>query len=100
MQDTRRARPVKHVLDRVFSPHLIKQLQLTEGKEVEKELVDRWRGVLARLLPLGGASQGNNVQVFFDSAQAWRAKWDAIGIIFSRHFHLLVLMIFPPNSLP
>lgn len=45
---------------------------------LQQRLIDAWRTTLRRLMPLGGGSVGNAIEVLDDGDAAFQAKWDAI----------------------
>jgi hypothetical protein len=67
---------IEDAVKRIFNPKLITKLSRMKFRE---QLIIRWRAIMLRLLPLGGASEGNSVSVYKDGDSAYAAMWHAIS---------------------
>jgi len=71
--------PQALLLDEIFSDEFHRVLSKHKGGPSADSIVTNWRQVMSKMALLGGASLGSNqLTLFFDTADAWRCKWDAM----------------------
>lgn len=61
---------------------LLKPETLRKNKTVTRirsHVVKNWQQIWQRLVPLGGVSEGNKIQIFHQGDPAFTAMWDAIS---------------------
>ena len=100
-----RARPSRLTVTaakRTLAPHLYSLLPEPLSQQLRPETsftraVKTWQRILERILPLGGCSEGNEVEVFADGDAAFRAIMNAIDT--AQHRILYETFIFASDPL-
>eukprot|EP01114_Cavostelium_apophysatum_P015921 TRINITY_DN4439_c0_g1_i1.p1 TRINITY_DN4439_c0_g1~~TRINITY_DN4439_c0_g1_i1.p1 ORF type:complete len:451 (+),score=91.66 TRINITY_DN4439_c0_g1_i1:119-1471(+) len=67
---------IEEVVKRVFTPQMLDKLRYRD--KLREEFTFRWQRTFKRLLPLGGASEGNKLTIYNNGDDAFREMWASI----------------------